>query len=217
MKTCPICGRPNRTIANFCPHCGHHFQTSASSGAISSGTILHLNYKIERMLGEGGFGRAYLARQINLNRLCVVKQMLISPQATPKEITELQQSFDREAKLLVDLNQPGHPNIPEIYDFFSEPSGHFLVMKYIQGDNLEERLAQQNGQMNWEDALKIIIQIAGALEYMHSRKPPVLHRDIKPSNILLDATERAWLIDFGLSKAQPNIVGQVGAEAEGRG
>ncbi|NJO83599.1 MAG: serine/threonine protein kinase, partial [Blastochloris sp.] len=103
--------------------------------------------------------------------------------------------------MLVSLNAPGHPNIPEIYDYVAEH--HCLMMKYIEGHTLGQALAER-GRLRESEALRYVRDVCSALAYMHSRKPePVLHRDIKPSNILIDSEARIWLIDFGLAKATP--------------
>lgn len=168
-----------------------------------SGTqILNNRYRIEKTLGRGGFGAAYLATDMKLGqRGCVVKQMLI-PKGTPAPQVQLYQAnFEREANLLAQLNHPGHPNIPEIYDYFSTDSGNYLVMKYIEGDSLKGII--KDGPIPWREAVRYIIDMADALTYMHvhSETEPVMHRDIKPDNIVLGNDNRVWLLDFGLAKA----------------
>ena len=215
-QMCPKCSRDNRDGAKYCAYCWTEEKDGSRKGTelrglLGRGTVLEGRYRIDRVLGAGGFGAAYLAWDVRLNRACVVKHMLIPTKASQQEINDLQRTFEREADSLVSLNQPGHPNIPEIYDFFFEPSGNYLVMKYIEGENLEDRLARLGGRLAWPEAVKFVIQVCDALTYMHSRQPdPVLHRDIKPANILVDATGRVWLVDFGLSKAQPATGGVAG-------
>lgn len=111
-------------------------------------------------------------------------------------------SFQHEAQLLVSLNAPGHPGIPDIYEYLTEH--HCLVMKYIEGRSLDHILDRRVTPLPEQEALRYMRDVCSALVYMHSRIPePVLHRDIKPGNILVDAAERVWLIDFGLSKSVP--------------
>jgi WD40 repeat protein/serine/threonine protein kinase len=160
-------------------------------------------YLVERPIGRGGFGQAYLVYDTQLNRYCVAKQLALQPQWSERSREFAQQNFRREAQLLVTLNTPGHPNIPEIYEYL--PDHACLVMKYIEGRNLDEIIRERGGSLPEAEALAIIRDVCSALTYMHSRQPePVLHRDIKPSNILLDSANRVWLIDFGLSKAVPS-------------
>ena len=97
--------------------------TTTTIDGLKAGQILQERYRLERMLGKGGFGAAYLAQDVKLKRGCVVKQMLI-PRRTPRREREIYRAnFEREASLLAQLNHPGHPNIPEIYDYFSDAGG----------------------------------------------------------------------------------------------
>ncbi len=170
---------------------------------LKSGQILEQRYRLEKTLGRGGFGAVYLAEDMKLRRRCVVKQMLVQGQS-PKEIALYRANFRREANLLAELNDPGHPNIPEIYDYFSTESGNYLVMKYIEGRNLKDSLEQTQGAIPWREAVRYAIDVCSALDYMHSKgSEPILHRDIKPANILLGDDGRVWLVDFGLAKAEP--------------
>jgi serine/threonine protein kinase len=129
-----------------------------------------------------------------------VKHLRINPSWSVGDWRLILQDFQREARLLVTLNAPGHPNIPEIYEYLAE--SHCLVMKYIEGQSLMYILKRRIEPLPEEEALRYIKDVCSALVYMHSRTPePVLHRDIKPDNIMLDRAGRVWLIDFGLSKA----------------
>ncbi len=161
-------------------------------------------YQLTEILGRGGFGAVYLAEDTKLGRRCVVKQMLTVGKS-PKEIEMHQVNFEREASLLVELNEPGHPNIPEIYDYFVIDSGNYLVMKYIEGKNLKEVMSSvPDGRLDWQDAVRYTIDVCSALHYMHHRgDEPVMHRDVKPANIQLGDDGRVWVVDFGLAKADP--------------
>ena len=201
---CPKCQFDNRAGATFCSRCGTPLSPRDAQGRLRPGTMLEGRYRLEQVLGAGGFGAVYLAEDTRLQRACVVKEMLVPAGASAQEVTALCRNFEREAGSLVALNHPGHPSIPEIYDFFSDPSGNYLVMKYIQGKTLEELMTRQGRNLPWRQAVKYAIAVCDALAYMHShQRAPVLHRDIKPANILVDQAGRTWLVDFGLSKAQP--------------
>ncbi|MCB0167411.1 MAG: protein kinase [Anaerolineae bacterium] len=166
--------------------------------------ILQERYQLRQILGKGGFGAAYLAEDLKLKRGCVVKQMLSPQHISPRELEQKRLDFEREASLLVHLNQPGHPNIPEIFDYFSNENGSYLVMKYIQGQSLQDALKSQAGPTQWRDAVRYVIDVCSALNYMHTQgEQPVMHRDIKPGNILLGDDGRIWLVDFGLAKTKP--------------
>lgn len=167
--------------------------------------ILQNRYRLQKILGKGGFGAAYLAEDIKLRRGCVVKQMLSPKGISARELAQNQENFEREARLLVELNHPGHPNIPEIFDYFSDESGSYLVMKYIEGQSLESILkAGEAGRIAWREAVRYTIDVCSALNYMHTQgDEPVMHRDIKPANILLGDDGRIWLVDFGLARSKP--------------
>jgi serine/threonine protein kinase/tetratricopeptide (TPR) repeat protein len=201
-KICCNCQASNRDIARYCVRCGH---TAFSLFSLAPGTVLDNGaYIIKKGLGMGGFGAVYLAQDARLGHPWVVKHLLIPEHADAQEINDLQRTFRREAESLSSLNTPGNPHIPEIVTYFSDASGHYLVMKYIEGETLENRLKQSHGGVDWKEAVKWIIAVADALVYMHGRTPsPILHRDIKPANIMIDTQQRVWLVDFGLSKARP--------------
>ena len=175
-----------------------------SDGGSKTGFILQGRYELQQVLGQGGFGEVYLAEDLKLKRKCVVKRMLVS--GRKGQALEIHRAnFRREADLLVELNEPGHPNIPEIYDYFFDEDGNYLVMKYIQGQNLKQLLVNHADPLPSEDVVQYGLDLCRALHYMHTydKQQPVLHRDIKPANILLGDDGRIWLVDFGLAKAQP--------------
>src|SRR3974390_2209225 len=131
-------------------------------------------YEILSALGAGGMGEVYKAPATRLNRIVAVK---ILKEGHPAR-------FEREARAVAALN---HPNICTLHDVGAD----YLVMEYVDG-------ATVSGPMPGEQALKLAIQIAGALEEAHSKG--ILHRDLKPSNILVTAKGAAKLLDFGLAK-----------------
>ncbi|WP_110513587.1 serine/threonine protein kinase [Herpetosiphon llansteffanensis] len=157
----------------------------------------NLRYQITKFLGKGGFGETFLAKDTQLKRDCVIKRMRSEPHWSTFERGRAEQNFIREAELLAALTTPGHSNIPEIYEYIAtEPC---LIMKYIKGNSLQHLI----GSLSIEQALNYVADIASALIYMHGQN--VFHRDIKPENILLGDDNRVWLIDFGLSKADPQL------------
>jgi serine/threonine protein kinase len=161
------------------------------------GTIIAHKYQIDGPLAKGGFGETYIATELDLERQCVIKRMLVDPLWSAAEQQTARDNFVREAKLLAKLGTPGHRNIPEIYDYLEAET--CLVMKYIQGKNLDEL----RPRLQAAKALVAMRDICSALVYMHAKQPLVLHRDIKPANILLADDGWVWLIDFGLSKSTP--------------
>lgn len=142
-------------------------------------------YEILEVLGRGGMGVVYLAKQTALDRLVALK--ILPPDKAA--FADFGARFEREAKALAAL---AHPNIVGIHDFGKENGLYFFVMEYVEGRTLRGlKLAP-------DEAMPVFAQICDALEYAHARG--VVHRDIKPENILLDGTRRVRIADFGLAK-----------------
>jgi eukaryotic-like serine/threonine-protein kinase len=207
MADCPQCGATIGAGARYCTRCGVRLAAAGLSadptGLLAPGTLLQGGrYEIIGQLGQGGMGAVYAARDRELfGRLCVVKQMRPFF-ASQTERRKAEEDFQREAQVLARLNQPGHPRIPEVYGYFVEGLDQYLVMKYIEGESLERRLERLRRPLGETDLVRSMVEVADALEYLHSRKPePVVHRDIKPANILVDPEDRVWLVDFGLARA----------------
>lgn len=155
---------------------------------LNPGVILQNRYQIIDHLGGGGMGDVYRAYARHLgNQIVIVKE---NRGGDP-------QMFQREAHLLAALN---HPNLPRVLDHFVEASGlQYLVMDYIQGQNLEEAV-KQHGPFLQHSALERFNQILDAVAYLHRQSPPLIHRDIKPQNIIVTPQAKAVLVDFGIAK-----------------
>jgi serine/threonine protein kinase len=164
-------------------------------------------YRILRLLGQGGMGAVYLAANTKaFDRPCVVKEVIeyYDPSDAEKRRQALQR-FEAEARTLAALK---HPNIPDVYAYFSRKGRNYLVMEYIEGRDLSSGLTRrQNGQIvqgspqPLDDVIRHVIEICGVLAYLEEQRPPVIHNDIKPANIILDKnTGRAVLVDFGTAK-----------------
>jgi eukaryotic-like serine/threonine-protein kinase len=145
-------------------------------------------YEIISLLGAGGMGEVYQARDTRLDRTVAIKICGV-------RFTE---RFEREARAISSLN---HPHICALYDIGREDSVEFLVMEYLEGETLEARL--RKGALPIEEALRIAIQIAGALDAAHRKG--VVHRDLKPGNVMLTRSG-AKLLDFGLAKMAGPVV-----------
>ncbi len=116
----------------------------------------------------------------------------------PQEIAEAAENFKREAHILAALK---HPNLPSIYEQFSETGRWYLIMDFIEGETLEEHLMKkQEGHLSVEETLQIGLQLCTVLAYLHSRQPPIIFRDLKPSNIMLTPEGNLYLIDFGIAR-----------------
>jgi Tol biopolymer transport system component len=156
--------------------------------SLSSGSRLG-SYEVVALLGEGGMGQVYRARDTRLNRTVAIKVLSPGIAAAPG----FRERFAREARSLSAIE---HPHICALYDIGREGDVDFLVMQYIDGDTLAERIAR--GPIPLNEALVLAAQIAAGLEAAHERG--ILHRDLKPSNIKLAADGHAKLVDFGLAK-----------------
>jgi serine/threonine protein kinase len=173
--------------------------------SLNTGQILNNRYRIVKLLGQGGFGAVYRAWDINLSRPCAVKENM---DASP----EAQVQFGREATILANLI---HPNLVRVTDYFFLPGqGQYLVMDYVEGEDLQGMLERTGTQLNDAQALDWTGQVCDALNYLHSQNPPIIHRDIKPANIKITPEGKAILVDFGIAKIyDPNLKTTLGARA----
>jgi serine/threonine protein kinase len=172
---------------------------------LSPGQILNNRYRIVNLLGQGGFGAVYKAWDMNLNLAFAIKENLdTSPEA--------QRQFAREATLLATLH---HPNLPRVIDHFILPAqGQYLVMDYVEGEDLQAMLDRTGSPLTEATVLPWISQVCDALSYMHAQKSPVIHRDIKPANIKITPEGQAMLVDFGIAKVyDPKLKTTLGARA----
>ena len=144
---------------------------------------------IGEMIGSGGMGCVYRARQIKLDRVIALKVL----PTEPSDDSLFTERFAREARAMARLH---HPGIVGIHDFGSVANTHYLVLEYLDGSNLRE--LQNAGPLDFTEAVQILAQICSALGYAHSEG--VVHRDIKPENILFDQSGRVVLADFGLAR-----------------
>jgi len=156
---------------------------------LSTGTRIGA-YEITAKLGEGGMGEVYRAHDTKLERDVAIK---VLPAAFVEDHERLAR-FEREAKLLAQLN---HPHIAHIYGLEASGETHGLVMELVEGPTLDERLSQ--GQLSLEEILVIARQIAEAIEEAHEKG--IIHRDLKPQNVKLTVAGQVKVLDFGLAKA----------------
>jgi hypothetical protein len=162
---------------------------------------------ILKQLAFGGFSAVYLAEDEDRQQV-VLKELVINSDSESSRQKALE-LFDREAKLLMKVD---HPNIARVKDSFVEENRHYLVLDYIDGENLRE-LVSRKGPLDETLVIDLSIKMAAILEYLHSLQPPVLHRDFTPDNLILNAHGQLTLVDFGaanecVSAATGTLIGK---------
>ena len=171
---------------------------AASMQTVVATHLLNNRYEIIREVGQGGFGVVYKARDNHSKssmRHVAIKKINLSS-LSPRQIIEATDSYNREVTLLSHLV---HPNLPRIYDHFTDPEHWYLVMDFIEGETLEEYL-KQAGHLTVKETLNVGIQLANVLGYLHSQEPPIIFRDVKPANIMRTLNGHLFLIDFGIAR-----------------
>jgi tRNA A-37 threonylcarbamoyl transferase component Bud32 len=201
-EICPKCGAPVPAEApqGLCPRCVLAGAAEPAATANPHGTVTEPppvgriaaafpQLEIIELIGAGGMGAVYKARQPKLERFVALKVLSESLAADPA----FAERFGREARLLARLN---HPNIVAVYDFGQAGGFFFLLMEYVDGVNLREAMAA--GRFTPAQALALVPKVCEALQFAHDEG--ILHRDIKPENILLDVKGRVKIADFGIAK-----------------
>ncbi|MFT5466699.1 MAG: serine/threonine protein kinase [Verrucomicrobiales bacterium] len=171
-------------------------ETSGFSGLFVAPTAKELDeildqFEVQELIGQGGMGAVYRARQTRLDRLVAIKLLPAFAKGDPDQHGE---RFEREARAMAQLN---HPNIVTVHDFGETEAGHrYIIMEYVDGPDMHALI--QGGKLSTKHALAWVPQICGALEYAHSKN--IVHRDIKPANILISKEGDVKVGDFGLAK-----------------
>ena len=206
QANCPQCGNPIRSDlpGGLCPVCvmaaarnpiNDPDATEATDTSLESiPSIVELSaafpeLEIIELIGRGGMGAVFKARQKSLNRLVALKIFLVRSH----DDAQFHARFEREAHTMAKLN---HPSIVSVFDFGQRDRFHFLLMEYIDGLNL--RQITSGTRLSPEYALQLVPQLCDALQYAHGEG--VVHRDIKPENVLIDQTGLIKIADFGLAK-----------------
>src|SRR6266516_2614294 len=195
-RYCTVCGSANQASDAFCFACGQPLRTAMPSsgyptagstrstltGLLPSNHLLRQRYRTISQLGKG---------------LLAIKEMSQSGLSL-QETIEATDAFKREAFLLASLK---HPNLPSIYDHFSEAERWYLVMDFIEGETLEEHLNKAKGKrLPVEEVFQIGIQLCTVLGYLHTRQPAIIFRDLKLANVMLAPEDHLYLIDFGIAR-----------------
>ncbi len=187
---------------------GNEPRESEMNVQLTSGATLVNRYVIQDVIGVGGMGSVYRARDLHFPsvvKLVAVKEM-INRASDPLVRKTIVQNFEREANILATLN---HLSIPRIYDYFSEDNRSYLVLEFIHGKDLEAIINETSGFLTEERVLGWGIELCDVLSFLHAHKPdPIIFRDMKPSNIMVNPSDHIILVDFGIAK--PFQVGQKG-------
>lgn len=166
----------------------------ASPGTLAPGTVLTKRYRIDALIGSGGYASVYRATDLTFGYERAIKEV-----SDPDPAVRTQ--FRLEAELLINSK---HPNIPHGYHIIEDMGRLYLVMDYVNGKDIEEllneSLTQRQRPLEEAQVLRWALDICSALDEMHNLKVPVIHRDIKPANIKITPDGRPILIDFGLAK-----------------
>jgi serine/threonine protein kinase/tetratricopeptide (TPR) repeat protein len=165
-------------------------RAQASPAMLEPGQLLGQRYEVLQILGEGGMGAVYKARDVELNRMVALK--VIRP-----DLATNQSIIDRFKQELLLATQVTHKNVIRIYDLSEADGMKFITMEYVEGEDLRG-LMQKKGKLAPEEAVEIMQQTCRALEAAHSAG--IIHRDLKPQNIMRDKTGRVLVMDFGLAR-----------------
>src|SRR4051794_25630913 len=157
-------------------------------------TLLQNRYLIRKQIGQGGMGAVYVATDQRFGSTVALKETFFDDAA-------MRRAFEREARL---LNHLRHPALPRVSDYFTDEQGEFLVMEFIPGEDLFEKLKERRAAFPISEVLNWADQLLDALDYLHTQEPPVIHRDIKPQNLKLTPKGQIVLLDFGLAKGAPS-------------
>lgn len=158
------------------------------------GSVIANKYEILRLIGEGGMSRVYLAMDTKLNKQWAVKEIKASPDPAKQAI--VRESLVTETNMIKRFD---HPAFPRIVDLVDEHGTLYVIMDYIEGESLA-RILKTQGAQSQDDVIEWSKQLCDALDYLHTRTPPVIYRDMKPGNVMLKPDGSVVVIDFGIAR-----------------
>lgn len=209
---CPNCFMPIGG-STICPNCGNDYSKNKQfAGVLPAFTLLNNRYLIGRVLGKGGFGVTYIAKDIISNNICAVKEYMPSEYSTRSGgtqnivpfsddkarfvFTHGRDKFMEEAKTLLKLRN--NPIVVDILDYFTQNNTAYLVMEYLDGQDLRKMARTNGGKLDPDFAKMVLVTIASSLMEIHRMN--ILHRDLSPENIIVTSNGRIKLIDFGAAR-----------------
>lgn len=188
--------RAQATAQQSAVHASAQSSAQIGTGRLPPQTMLRKQFIILKTIGRGGMAAVYQASDTRKNRIVAIKEMS-QENLSPEELRESLDSFKREADLLQKLK---HPNLPHVYEHFSEHGRHYLVMDYIDGETLEQKLLAAKAPLPETAVLGWARQLCDALGYLHHQQPPIIFRDLKPANVMVTKRGEVKLIDFGIAR-----------------
>ena len=193
---CNLCGHKNREGAKFCDSCGGALDRTVTRTGIDPELdavrqSFHERFVVESLLGRGGMGNVYKARERNLDRYVALK---IVPEFRSKDAQFIER-FRREARIAARLR---HPRIVSVHEVGAMGSFPYFSMDYIEGSTLRSVVERRHTLPN-EDAISIVVEICRAVAHAHSKG--IIHRDLKPENVMIDTEGDVFVMDFGLARA----------------
>ena len=209
---CPNCFR-SIGGGTVCPNCGNDYSKNKQfAGILPAFTLLNNRYLVGRVLGKGGFGVTYVAKDIISNHICAVKEYMpseysarsggtqnIVPFSDDKArfvFTHGREKFMEEAKTLLKLRN--NPIVVDILDYFTQNNTAYLVMEYLDGQDLRKLARSSGGKLDPEFAKMVFVMVASSLMEIHRMN--ILHRDLSPENIIVTSNGEIKLIDFGAAR-----------------
>lgn len=205
---CTTCGAANNVGQTVCFSCNRARSGQSNVPPEDIESPLHGRYRLLNQVGVGGFGEVFKALDTkHADRVVAIKQINLRG-LSPQKTIEATDTFNRELHVLSPLK---HPNLPRIYDHFTDPDHWYLVMEFLEGETLERylenRLRQRTyagagtpGLLPFEEIFALAFQLCDVLDYLHARQPPIIFRDLKPANIMRTGSGHICLIDFGIAR-----------------
>lgn len=192
---CNLCSRDNRDDAKFCDSCGGALDRTVTRTGIDSELdavrrAFSDRFTVEALLGRGGMGSVYKARELTLDRYVALK---IAPEARRHDEVFVDR-FRREARIAARLR---HPRIVSVHEVGTLGDFPYFSMDYIDGSTLRA-LVRRRGPLPLEDALSVVVEICRAVAHAHAKG--VIHRDLKPENVMIDSEGDVFVLDFGLAR-----------------